>query len=219
MKMVKSKLALSAAVAALALSATAANAAVTFYGKGYNEVSPAALKANETMVLDFDLYNDATYTGASTSGTIPDTAAPPAPGTTGEYGYVTLASSNANTGNTITLPYSAYSLSIYIGSIDPSNKITFNFKGGGSEAFLGSTLTNPANGNQSGDLQNRRFFFSFNGQQVESVTLNTGQNSFEFDNVAVSGVPEPGVWALMIAGFGMMGAALRRRRSALGVAA
>lgn len=32
---------------------------------------------------------------------------------------------------------------------------------------------------------------------------------------AVSGVPEPGVWALMITGFGMLGSALRRRRPVL----
>lgn len=32
---------------------------------------------------------------------------------------------------------------------------------------------------------------------------------------SVSGVPEPGVWALMIAGFGLVGTALRRRRPGL----
>jgi hypothetical protein len=38
-----------------------------------------------------------------------------------------------------------------------------------------------------------------------------------FDNVAVSAapVPEPASWALMIAGFGLVGGALRRRRSSL----
>lgn len=32
-------------------------------------------------------------------------------------------------------------------------------------------------------------------------------------NIAVAGIPEPGAWALMIMGFGMAGAILRRRRT------
>jgi hypothetical protein len=36
-----------------------------------------------------------------------------------------------------------------------------------------------------------------------------------FDTVSVTGVPEPASWALMIGGFGMAGAMLRRRRAAL----
>ena len=38
--------------------------------------------------------------------------------------------------------------------------------------------------------------------------------SFTFDN-GVGGVPEPASWAMMIAGFGLTGAAMRRRRSAI----
>ena len=39
---------------------------------------------------------------------------------------------------------------------------------------------------------------------------------FSLDNVSVSGaVPEPASWALLIAGFGLTGAAMRRRRTAL----
>lgn len=35
------------------------------------------------------------------------------------------------------------------------------------------------------------------------------------DNINITAVPEPGTWALMIGGFGMAGAALRRRRAVL----
>ena len=43
-----------------------------------------------------------------------------------------------------------------------------------------------------------------------------GNGGVFFDNLSVTGgVPEPAVWAMMLAGFGLMGAALRRRRGAL----
>jgi hypothetical protein len=48
--------------------------------------------------------------------------------------------------------------------------------------------------------------------------FNYFDESFVFDNVAshaVEGVPEPASWAMLIAGFGLTGAALRRRRSVL----
>lgn len=45
---------------------------------------------------------------------------------------------------------------------------------------------------------------------------NNGDNfgSITFDVTAAAAVPEPGAWALLIAGFGMVGAALRTRRRA-----
>ena len=42
-----------------------------------------------------------------------------------------------------------------------------------------------------------------------------GLDNFSLRAVPPGGVPEPASWALMIAGFGLAGAALRRRRGAL----
>ena len=63
--------------------------------------------------------------------------------------------------------------------------------------------------------------------QVYSVSLNTGgykefwfgnnndsADGYRLDSISVAAVPEPATWALMIAGFGLAGAALRRRRVA-----
>lgn len=60
------------------------------------------------------------------------------------------------------------------------------------------------------------------------VTLNTGRytefwfgnnndvnDGYRLDSIAIGAVPEPGTWALMIGGFGMAGATLRRRRLAI----
>lgn len=47
--------------------------------------------------------------------------------------------------------------------------------------------------------------------QVDALRFSSANNSFEFDNIAVAPVPEPGIWAMMLIGFGAMGFALRRR--------
>ena len=46
---------------------------------------------------------------------------------------------------------------------------------------------------------------------VSFVGLSAADNTAFIDDVAISSVPEPASWALMIAGFGLTGAAMRRR--------
>lgn len=217
MKMVKSKLALSAAVAALALSATAANAAVTFTSTAF-EIDPS-VASGQTTVMTFDNPAAAGYTiipGATvTAGTTANEYAAPA-GDATTYYYV------QGGGQAIFSSIKALTeLSLYIGSLDNYNSIEFWSGGvGGTSVGTWSGLDYaPANGDQGAGVTNRRFYFDFGGSTVDTVVFKSTSNSFEFDNIAVSAVPEPGVWALMIAGFGMMGAALRRRRSVAGVLA
>jgi hypothetical protein len=47
----------------------------------------------------------------------------------------------------------------------------------------------------------------------DTPTSFTGKWITDFTGGAGPGVPEPASWALMIGGFGLAGAALRRRRS------
>ena len=57
---------------------------------------------------------------------------------------------------------------------------------------------------------------SGNGAAIKSLTFASGKNSFEVDNIAVA-VPEPATWAMILVGFGMMGASMRYRRRATNV--
>lgn len=59
-------------------------------------------------------------------------------------------------------------------------------------------------------------FFGWNGGGVSSITISTTDSDFAFGNfyyAGTSAVPEPAAWALMILGFGAVGAAVRRRNS------
>lgn len=110
------------------------------------------------------------------------------------------------------------SLSLYIGSLDTYNSITFLGAGGFSQTLTGATLGAPANGSTTSGLTNRQFFFTFNaGDQVNEIIFATGRPAFEFDNIyaAVSSVPEPATWTMLILGLGSIGFMLRRQRETL----
>ncbi|MHA6719165.1 PEPxxWA-CTERM sorting domain-containing protein [Sphingomonas sp. RS6] len=57
-------------------------------------------------------------------------------------------------------------------------------------------------------------FFGWNGGGVSSFTISTTDADFAFGDFyysAPTGVPEPAAWGMLIGGFGLAGAALRRR--------
>ena len=62
---------------------------------------------------------------------------------------------------------------------------------------------------------------TFGSRQIRSVTFSTTDpQGFNFDDFTFgAAVPEPATWALMIAGFGFTGMALRRRPARIGYAA
>jgi len=84
------------------------------------------------------------------------------------------------------------------------------------------TCTGNGNGVTNGNTGNGTLTLTFNGL-VNDITLSDFVDRYQgFDYQGIqsaigvsTGVPEPGTWAIMILGFGMAGAAMRRRRHAV----
>lgn len=64
-------------------------------------------------------------------------------------------------------------------------------------------------------------FQGIDGQLIRSVsfTVDNGGTFDEFRQLRLTVIPEPASWAMMVAGFGLIGAAMRRRRAITSVAA
>ncbi|WP_242137134.1 PEPxxWA-CTERM sorting domain-containing protein [Sphingomonas sp. TREG-RG-20F-R18-01] len=100
------------------------------------------------------------------------------------------------------------------GSVDTYNTLTLRGSFG-TMTIVPGTTPNPAfpstNGNQ-GFTGSGLFTALGSGDTFTSITFGSSSNSFEVDNLAVrSAVPEPASWAMMLAGFGLVGFGLRHR--------
>ena len=190
-------------IAVATLSANIAVAAPTVgFVQGGNAVSG-------TVIENFDSFGDGASIGsdafahAAPSGS----AARPAFGSTGNFAAV-------HAGGSYSIAFTPTSLlSFVVGSLDTYNTLTLAFADGTSTAYVGSQITGggQADGNQIVGATNGVVSYATgSGPLITSASFTSGANSFEFDNIAV-GVPEPATWALMIGGFGVVGAAMRRR--------
>lgn len=110
---------------------------------------------------------------------------------------------------TITFDQLLRSVSFNWGSVDAYNTLTIHWSGG-DKVVIG----NPGGGNQQNPSNNGVFWATVGaGESISGLTFASSQNSFEVDDISGSAVPEPATWAMMIAGFGLAGTALRRRRT------
>ena len=100
------------------------------------------------------------------------------------------------------------------GSPDTYNVLTVNSTGG-TQMFNTANLGFPvSNGAQS--FSQYVQFVAQGNSLINSVTFSNSASidAFEAANFSVTGpVPEPATWALMFAGFGMIGFAMRRRNN------
>jgi hypothetical protein len=121
--------------------------------------------------------------------------------------YLTIP---GGTSVTLTAIKALKSFSFYMGSPDEYNSIRFIGAGGFDVIVPGHTLV-LGDTNQSWSW-GKRVNFDFGGNTVNTIILSSAGNSFEVDNFAGGAVPEAGTWAMMLLGFGAMGAAFRARR-------
>ena len=137
---------------------------------------------------------------------------------------------SVNPGDTATLMSDVGfgTVSLYWGSIDRYNTLSLlDINGNSIASFTGSDIVDPAAGDQWDGVDNRRVTFTVSGETspIFGLQFDSSQPAFEVDNIGFYGpavgsptlsnlvpsVPEPATWAMMLAGFGMVGAAMRKR--------
>lgn len=208
------------AIALVSVFAFAAPASATvniFFTQGGTSAGISGL----TLLTDFT-------TGAGVSGnfqihgpTSDSSGAVPAYGSTGNFLSV-LGGKSAS----IALPGNVTAFAFDWGSLDNYNSLTINGVGGsyglgGSTLLIPGTLPNNtlANGDQlSSNTNGVLYVYGDAGETFTSLGLSSRSNSFEIDNLRIAAVPEPATWALMIGGFALAGAALRRRKATVSFA-
>ena len=200
--------ALLGSVMALALIGTA-HASVTLSSTPYEQAPPSG----QTLIDTFDSPIAAGYTftgGEVETGSLSGVYAAPAGDATS---YVAV---QQELSALLTSSKALSALSLYVGSLDAYNTISFLRDGLLVESFSGSSIVPNADGDQNGGATNRLLDFDLNGSGVNQVQFTSSQPALEFDNIAASAVPEPSVWTLMIAGIGGIGLMLRGTRRAMG---
>ena len=197
-------------------SATSANAAVTF-----KSTPGSATYSGPTPTFNFDAGSRPEKTGgAYVASDLPLDARPL--GSTGSFYSV---SPNDGPGTLSLASFGAISsLSFIWGSVDSFNVLNFlNSAGQSIYSITGAQLLGAsATGGKDSATTNPLVTFNFTGtdRNVAAMQLtstnpsaNSSDYSFEIDNLAISPVPEPATWGMMMLGLGMAGASLRRRRS------
>ena len=179
------------------------------------------IAAGESLVIDFDAANAAGIDEISwggpvltAAGSIGGVRAAPA-GDATAYRSLGAGASTAFDFGGWSHGRGLASLSVHWGSVDRYNFIDFfNFDNQLVATIGGGGLPAP-DGDWYSDLSNRRVFARFTpAERVRTAVFRSEGTAFEFDTVgAAAAVPEPGNWAMMIIGFGVAGAVLRRRRA------
>jgi hypothetical protein len=192
------------AVAALTMSA-GANAAVSL---------SVGTVASPSSIIDFESPTPF-WSGSVVTGNVPSGHTQPI-GSTGYYGSV-----GPYDGTPGTLDLSGYgpltSLSFLWGTID--TKAGYN----GLSVYSGATLLASYTGLDMAPaidgVETKEALLSFDVPTANvKLVFSANDNAFEFDNVKLGAVPEPAAWMTMLAGFGIIGAAMRRRRPTVALA-
>ena len=186
------------------------------------------LIAGQTLVVSFDAANFAGVTQTDVgnvivaAGSIGSVRAAPA-GTAAGGVYMSIGTGGSSTFDLtglITANKKLGSISLYWGSINAFNTVEFLDASNAAIQSFGGNQLPQFNGDQTEAATNRRVDFAFNSlEKVTQVRFGSSNNTFEFDTIgaALAPIPEPAAWAMMIAGFGLVGVMARRRNGAVAV--
>lgn len=116
----------------------------------------------------------------------------------------------SGSGTTSTMTVTFATTANYVSFVNVSNSSLTATAYDSLNNFLGSTYSNEGFPISGATL-------SLNFANIKYVTFSpdTPQYQFGIDDLSFNAVPEPSTWALMIAGFGLTGYAMRRRTVAL----
>ena len=202
------------AVAAVAVPAQAAPTITFAPGSAVSLPGTAVIQNFDSIAAGASIG-----TGANVfAGSVDGVAARPAFGSTGNFAAV----QGPNGAYTINFG-PARLFAFTLGSLDTYNSLTLLFSNSTSITYQGGQIINglsfPSGSQISGESNGQVLFAAQSGDpDIVGATFSSTENSFEFDNIATGAVPEPATWAMMIAGFGLVGSTLRRRRTAGGFA-
>ena len=118
----------------------------------------------------------------------------------------------------LALPTGTSGFAFEWGSLDTYNTLTIGLLGGSPITLVphaGDLSTSPGDGDQlAADTNGTLLVWGDAGEVFTGLTLASGTNSFEIDNLAVkNAVPEASTWAMMIVGLGAVGMGMRRKRN------
>lgn len=117
-----------------------------------------------------------------------------------------LFASSSDSASPFTVTFTSLQSTVSFINVSYSNVLANAYD---SSNVLVDFLVNTTGGGASGPL-------SLNGSGISYVVFSAASGQFGIDNLsfAAGAVPEPASWAMLIAGFGLVGAAMRHRKLA-----
>ena len=190
--------------AAAALCALQAQAAITTSSDSNVPAGPVTYGFEASDVLPaFITISGGHMFADGDSGVGSITAKPP--GATGRWWSVGPSAPQTPTA-TISFLGGAKEVSFLWGSPDGYNVLEINGTAF-NKTLLGTSLTGDRNVGVYLTIK------ADGGDMINSLTFKSNTNAFEVDHLRVAAVPEPGTYAMMLAGLGAMGFIARRRRA------
>jgi len=202
------KRALIAVAAVGAIAAVPASAQVSL-----GAVPGSAPYTGPAPTYDFESLAPVTG-GLVTTGSVGGIRAQPF-GSTGKYW--TIGPSDGSPGVLDLSSFAAISsISFIWGSVDSYNTLeVLDRLGNVLASFTGAAAAVNPNGNQTSPITNPIATLTNSGatrSNIGGLRLKSDTNAFEVDNFSITAVPEPAIWALLLIGFGFVGASMRGER-------